>query len=164
MDDIRTYESFPLFKAKFLSNLPKNYNSPEMKKQCWEWQAAKKKDCYSIIYWNAEYRYYVHRVSYIIFKGLIPYGEIVRHTCDNKNCVNPNHLILGSHQDNSIDMVKRNRQSYQKLNTEAVKVIKWMLKYKPRRGLPQKLASLHNVSIHTIRGIKNNQNWRHVKV
>ena len=66
--------------------------------------------------------------------------------------------------DNSVDMVKRNRQGAQKLNEEAVKVIKWMLKYKPRRGLAIKLAELYNVLPNTISQIKCNQRWAWIKV
>lgn len=45
------------------------------------------------------------------FKGEIPVGMVVRHTCDNKLCINPDHLILGSCKDNSQDMVERDRQA-----------------------------------------------------
>ena len=38
-------------------------------------------------------------------------GEVVLHTCDNKTCVNPDHLKVGSHAENSKDMVSKNRQA-----------------------------------------------------
>lgn len=54
---------------------------------------------------------YAHRFSYLIYNGDIESGLLVRHTCDNKKCVNPEHLVLGSNKDNSNDMVSRNRQT-----------------------------------------------------
>ena len=50
-----------------------------------------------------------HRYSYTIHKGDIPEGQVVRHTCDNPNCINPDHLILGTQKDNVKDMLERNR-------------------------------------------------------
>jgi hypothetical protein len=51
----------------------------------------------------------VHRLSFIVFNGPLLPGQVVRHTCDNPPCVNPKHLIAGTHADNMADMVKRGR-------------------------------------------------------
>lgn len=50
-----------------------------------------------------------HRASYIIFKGSIPKGLYVCHTCDNTKCVNPEHLFLGTALDNNRDRSKKCR-------------------------------------------------------
>lgn len=50
-----------------------------------------------------------HRASYIVHNGPIPHGEVVRHTCDNPTCVEPTHLLVGSHWDNAQDKASRNR-------------------------------------------------------
>jgi hypothetical protein len=48
-----------------------------------------------------------NRVAWMVFKGDIPEGKQVLHTCDNKRCVNPNHLYLGTHADNMGDLISR---------------------------------------------------------
>lgn len=57
--------------------------------------------------------YYVHRLAYAAAQG-IPIEEVpslLRHTCDNPRCVNPQHLIPGTHQDNANDRVSRGRNA-----------------------------------------------------
>jgi hypothetical protein len=71
-----------------------------------------------------------HRASYRIFVGEIPQGMIVAHSCDNPYCVNPSHLWLATHKQNSQDMVKKRRQASgeksgkSKLTAEQVKFIR----------------------------------------
>lgn len=49
-----------------------------------------------------------HRVARFFEDGVFPEG-VVRHTCDNKRCVNPSHLLIGTQQDNINDMMSRGR-------------------------------------------------------
>lgn len=50
-----------------------------------------------------------HRVAYGLFKGKIPEGQNVLHKCDNRKCVNVDHLFLGTAKDNAVDRKEKNR-------------------------------------------------------
>ena len=69
------------------------------------------KDGYVRIYRNSK-DIYAHRFAYEQKFGKIPKGKIMLHSCDNRCCVNPDHLSVGTYQDNTDDMVRKNRQRF----------------------------------------------------
>ena len=75
---------------------------------CWLWGGGKNKKGYGQFFLNS--RRLAHRVSYELFVGPIPDKLCVLHTCDAPSCVNPNHLWLGTNQDNINDRVKKGRK------------------------------------------------------
>lgn len=77
---------------------------------CWEWQGATRGSLpYGAIKINGKV-YRAHRISFYIFKGNIPKDKILCHTCDNHKCVNPKHLVLGTHSDNLYEAYERGRR------------------------------------------------------
>lgn len=77
---------------------------------CWPWLASTKNG-YGQINVGGEISY-AHRLSYEFANGEIPSGLFVCHRCDNKSCVNPVHLFLGTQQDNMDDMIAKGRDSH----------------------------------------------------
>ena len=76
--------------------------------ECWPWDGVVDHNGYGrVVFMTSVYK--AHRVSYEMANGPIPDGLLVRHKCDNPNCVNPNHLEVGTHADNMADAVKRGR-------------------------------------------------------
>ena len=77
-------------------------------KSCWNWIKANRGNGYGAIRINKK-TYNTHRISWIIHFGQIPNHLCVLHTCDNRKCIKPTHLWLGTKTDNNRDMFKKGR-------------------------------------------------------
>ncbi|MFA6897220.1 MAG: HNH endonuclease signature motif containing protein [Patescibacteria group bacterium] len=107
----------------------------------------------------------VSRFMYKKFKGEIPIGMVIRHTCDNRKCINPEHLIIGTHQENMDDRNKRHRTALGEKNgrnkitkSQVIDILKDM------ETPVAKLAERYNLKRGTIYDIKNRKIWAWVKM
>lgn len=114
-----------------------------------------------------------HRITYRHFKGEIPSGKFVCHTCDIPSCCNPDHMFIGTNQDNVNDMVRKKRNSPPPRNPHVVGSVHPLAKLNEdqvleirdlyRRGWLQKdLAQQYGVARQTISKIVNNKRFKHV--
>ena len=96
---------------RFFQKVDKSGN--EKFPDCWIWDGGRTSKNYgSFCYYTKKPAIGAHVSSYLFHKGEIPDGQIVRHKCNNPPCVNPEHLILGSHSDNMKDMFESDRHSW----------------------------------------------------
>lgn len=70
---------------------------------------------YGVVHFGGK-KHLAHRVAYELFVGPIPEGMFACHKCDRRLCANPNHLFLGTNQDNMDDMVSKKRHAWGKRN------------------------------------------------
>lgn len=80
----------------------------ELEDGCWEWQGCCGSHGYGQITFKTK-GMTTNRAAYEVFNGEIPQGMFVCHTCDYRRCINPEHLFLGTPQDNIDDMITKGR-------------------------------------------------------
>lgn len=92
---------------------------------CWNWRIALTAKGYAPVkYKNGKTPgikvSYAHQLSYVLWKGPIPQGLLVCHSCDNRKCCNPKHLFLGTSKDNTHDMLRKGRHYHKEYDTVTI--------------------------------------------
>lgn len=159
-----TEKELELFESKF----------SKVKNDCWEWEASLDATGYGRVYlWriskllNRSHAFKAHRVAKAHYHGEDLDSELFFcHKCDNRKCVNPDHIFLGTHQDNMNDMVAKGRSSgapqsgdlnfNKRLNSKLVEEIRVKLKTMTNVAIGKEYGVHHS----TISLIRKNKTWQ----
>jgi hypothetical protein len=131
---------------------------------CWEWQACLSEKGYGRFMFEKKART-AHRVSWLLHNGEIPSGLCVCHKCDNRKCVNPEHLFLGTNQDNVDDKIKKQRYANTKGENHCRAILKekdvLFIRENSNLGVTA-LGKMFGVSPQAAYSIINRKTWRHI--
>jgi len=72
---------------------------------CWLWSGKPESNGYGRFHAGQGEQWRAHKLSYMLFKGEVPRGNVIRHSCSTPMCVNPDHLSIGTQAQNVQDMV-----------------------------------------------------------
>lgn len=139
----------------------KRFHSNYIKTEgCWEWTGTLNAGGYGKFRGSTS-----NRAAWIYSKGYIQKGMQVCHSCDNRKCVNPDHLFLGSISDNMADKVAKNRQAKGSKIHNSILTEEVVLSIRKDRisGLEyEELSKKYSVGWDNIRYICKNRLWKHV--
>ena len=138
--------------------------------ECWEWRGTKRGNGYGFLrFWvlpgNPEIK--ASRIMWLLVHGSVPVDRLLCHTCDNPACVNPDHLFLGTQQENIQDMVRKGRHSSHRgyknpaarLNESQVREIR---RLSDEGQSLRSLASQYGVSVGCVSLIRSRRTWKEV--
>lgn len=127
---------------------------------CWEWMAGSTSRGYGV-FDIGKSKYYAHRVSYAITNDEL--GELcVCHTCDNPGCVNFDHLWLGTHQENVIDKVEKDRQHKGEVTPWSILTEEQVTQIRISNEPDSILAIKFGVARTTISSVRILKSWKHI--
>ena len=135
---------------------------------CWEWQTRISPFGYGQFSISSGDCWQAHRLAYKLYVGKIPKGMCVLHRCDNRKCVNPRHLWIGTQADNIKDMMLKGRGMKASSENNGGAKLTWkevneIRKIRREKGTYYKdLAEMFNVHYATIKRIVTNKYWKHL--
>lgn len=150
---------------------------------CWEWQKAIGSNGYGFISFGSHKIITAHRASWLLYHS-DPGTQMVLHKCDNRRCVNPEHLYLGCAKDNAADLIARGKPSLDIRERVTPEVERRRVAMLPRGanhhrsaakltedqvrsvraaiGSQRQIAAMFGVSQQLVSNIRSGKYWRHV--
>ncbi len=156
---MKTTETTKSLRALFFARIRKTATG------CWEWTGSYGMFGYGRLNFSKT-TISTHRMAWELLHGPVPPGLLVCHTCDNRGCIRPGHLFLGTPADNQRDMTDKGRGRHGERNgratltPDAVREIRTL--YATGQWPQHRLAARFVVEQTTISGIVTRRNWKHV--
>jgi hypothetical protein len=142
--------------ARFWSKVAVNADSG-----CWEWTSSKDADGYGVFtLWPKQVR--AHRLAWLVFTGTWPAGLCVCHRCDNRKCVRPSHLFLGTVADNQRDMAEKKRSVHGVRNRHVKLTPDQVREIRAGSESNRALATRFGCTPENIHAIRSGKTWKHV--
>jgi len=137
------------------------WSIPEPNSGCWLWLGTLDKYGYGIFSVGGK-KAFAHRISLTIHGFDLASSECALHRCDNRICVNPEHLYAGSNADNMRDKVQRGRSLAGSKNANAKLTEQQVLEIRSLDISSSIAAARYGVGISTIQNIRSGYRWGHI--
>jgi hypothetical protein len=130
----------------------------EKSNDCWLWQGSKSIRGYGKFSIQGKPNIIASRFSYELFKGPIADGMYICHLCDIPSCVNPEHLWAGTHMENTLDMIEKERQHSKLFPMDVIEIRRlWQLGTSNAN-----LCERFNITSGTVSSIVTKRLWKHI--
>jgi hypothetical protein len=143
--------------------------------ECWEWTGTRGSNGYGMLTLRVDGKWrhgLAHRIAYAVFIAPLPETGVIMHTCDNRGCVRPDHLRLGTQSQNIRDMFDKGRRSSDgyargershKSSLTARDVAQIKATYTGKYGQVSALARVYGITPQAMTAIISGETWAHVQ-